>query len=128
MEEEELLKTSGHLTETVGWLAIESGGGNWNGFDYQAGNTGTRIDHTWDTINFEPGFEQAPNLFASLASFRGGDSAGLRYSNLDSSQVQIKVEEDQSRDVEIGHVTEVVNFLAIAGSGDLSALAYEPNF
>ncbi len=128
MEEEELLKPSGHLTETVGWLAIESGSGSWNGFEYQAGNTGTRIDHTWDTINFEPSFEQAPNLFASLASYRGVNSAGLRYSNLDSSQVQIKVEEDQSLDPEIGHVTEVVDFLAIAGSGDLSALAYEPNF
>lgn len=128
MEEEELLRPSGHLTETVGWLAIESGSGNWNGFDYQAGNTGTRIDHTRDTINFEPSFEQVPNLFASLASFRGGDSAGLRYSDLGSSQVQIKVEEDQSLDDEIGHVTEAVDFLAIAGSGDLSALAYEPNF
>ncbi len=128
MEEEELLRPSGHLTETVGWLAIESGSGNWNGFDYQAGNTGTRIDHTRDTINFEPSFEQVPNFFASLASFRGGDSAGLRYSNLGSSQVQIKVEEDQSLDNEIGHVTEAVDFLAIAGSGDLTALAYEPNF
>ena len=128
MEEEELLKHSGHLTETVGWLAIESGSGNWDGFEYQAGNTGTIIDNTWDTINFEPGFEQAPNLFASLASFQGADSAGLRYSNLGSSQVQIKVEEDQSRDNEVAHITEAVDFLAIAGSGDLSALAYEPNF
>ena len=124
MEEEELLKPSGHLTETVGWLAIESGSGSWNGLKYQASHTGTRIDHTWDTINFGTSFEQAPNLFASLASYRGGDSAGLRYFNLGSSQVQIKVEEDQSLDSEIAHITEAVDFLAIAGSGSLSALAY----
>ncbi len=126
MEEEELLKPSGHATETVGWLAIESGSGDWGGLEYQAGHTGTNIDHTWDTIDFEPNFEQAPNFFASLASYRGSDSAGLRYHNLGSSEVQIKVAEDQSRDSEISHITEAVDFLAIAGSGNLSATPYDP--
>ncbi|MEM7590757.1 MAG: CAP domain-containing protein [Cyanobacteria bacterium P01_A01_bin.83] len=126
MEEEELLKNSGHAKETVGWLAIETGSGNWNGFDYQAGHTGTRINHTWDTINFQQGFEQAPSLFASVASFRGQDPIGLRYRNLGSSSVQIELEEDQSLDSEIGHTVESVDFLAIAGSGNLSAMAYDP--
>ena len=128
MEEEELLKSSGHSTETVGWLAIESGSGDWDGLEYKAGHTGNRIDHTWDTINLGTNFEQAPNFLASLASYQGGDPAGLRYTNLGSSQVQIKVEEDHSVDSEIAHITESVDFLAIAGSGDLSALAYEPSF
>ncbi|MEM8722593.1 MAG: CAP domain-containing protein [Cyanobacteria bacterium P01_G01_bin.39] len=126
MEEEELLKNSGHAKETVGWLAIETGSGNWNGFDYQAGHTGTRIDHTWDTINFKQSFEEAPSLFASVASFRGGDPVGLRHRNLGSSSVQIELEEDQSLDSEIGHTLESVDFLAIAGSGNLSAMAYDP--
>lgn len=125
LEEEELLKPTGHATETIGWLAIESGSGAWDGLQYQAGKTGTRIDHTWDTITFEQSFEDTPNLFASLASYRGGDSAGLRYLNLGSSDVQIKVEEDRSQDHELSHTVEAVDYLAIAGSGNLSATPYD---
>lgn len=123
LEEEELLKYSGHATETVGWLAIESGSGDWDGLEYEAGRTGQNINHTWDTIDFEQGFSQTPNLLASLSSFRGRDSAGLRYTNLGSSTVQIKVEEDKSRDLEVSHIGESVDFLAIAGSGNLSAIS-----
>ena len=123
MEEEEALKSSGHGTETIGWLAIESSSGSWSGLDYQAGSTGTEIDHTIDTINFGQSFDETPKLMASLSSFNGGDSAGLRYKNLGTSSVQLKVEEDRSLDNEIGHVRESVDFLAIAGSGDLSAIA-----
>ena len=127
MEEEEALKHSGHKTETLGWLAIEPGSGSWNGLEYQAERTGVDIDHTWDTISFEPTFDTAPNLLASLSSFRGGDSAGLRYRNLDTAEVQLKVEEDRSLDNETRHVNEIVDFLAIAGSGDLTAVAYDPS-
>ena len=45
LEEEEALKNSGHATETVGWLAIESGQGNWGELEYQAGNTGNSVNH-----------------------------------------------------------------------------------
>lgn len=122
MEEEEALKFSGHATETVGWLAIETGSGDWDGLDYQAGTTGSKIDHTWDMVSFGETFEEAPNLLASLSSFNGGDSSGLRYRSLGASEVQIKVEEDRSLDDEIVHTLESVDYLAIAGSGDLSAI------
>lgn len=126
MEEEEALKYSGHSQETLGWLAMESGSGNWDGLEYEVAHTGKRINHTWDTINFSENIDETPSLFASLASFNGGDPAGLRYQNSSTSQVQIKLEEDQSLDSETSHTAESVDFLAIAGSGDLTAMAYEP--
>ena len=126
MEEEEALKKSGHLTETVGWLAIESGTGDWGDLEYQAGHTGNVVNHRGYNLDFDADFETNPLLFASLASFNGGDSAGLRYRNLNNTQVNIMVEEDQSLDSEIGHVNEIVDFLAISGTGDLAAIAYEP--
>ena len=121
MEEEEALKNSGHGTETVGWLAMEAGSGTWDGLDYQAGSTGTNIDHTFGTVDFDRTFDEAPNLLARLSSYNGENSAGLRYDSLGTSGVQLKVEEDQSFDREINHVDEMVDFLAIAGLGDLSA-------
>lgn len=124
LEAEEVLKSSTHERETVGWLAIESGSGSWDGLDYQVGQIGESIDHNWQTVDFAEDFAQAPNLFASISSFKGSDSAGLRYDSLGTGSVQLKVEEDQSFDLEIGHVLESVDFLAIAGSGNLSATPY----
>jgi len=126
MEEEEALKNSGHVEERVGWLAIETGVGSWDGIDFQAAHTGARIDHIWDDISFSGDFESAPNLLASVATFKGSDPVGLRYNNLGASGAQIKLEEDRSADSEVSHVRESVDFLAIAGSGSLSAVAYDP--
>lgn len=126
MEEEENLEKSGHAAEEIGWLAIESGSGSWNGLDYEVGRTGAVVDHTWDTISFEQSFEQAPNLFASISSYRGADPVGLRYFGLGASEVRLKAEEDMSFDREIRHYREAVDFLAIAGSGSLIATPYDP--
>ena len=102
---------------------METGSGSWSGFDYEVGSTAEVVDDSWDTINFGQTFDRTPNLLASLSSYVGADPAGLRYRNLGSSQVQMKVEEDTSLDSEIGHVDESVDFLAIAGTGNLSAVS-----
>jgi|GEM_PF-2317941 len=126
MEEEEALKSSGHGRESIGWLAIETGTGQWDDLDFQAGHTGKRIDHTWDNINFAQSFDSLPSLFASVATYRNSDPVGLRYNRLGSSSAQIKLEEDRSFDAEIGHTKESVDFLAIAGAGSLSATSHDP--
>lgn len=126
MEEEEALKNSGHATETVGWLAIESGVGNWGELEYQAGHTGNSVNHQGYDLNFSQDFSNEPHLLASLASFNGSDSAGLRYQNLSDTSVTIVLEEDQSKDSEMNHINEIVDFLAVSGTGDLTATAYEP--
>ncbi|MEM7591428.1 MAG: hypothetical protein AAF383_07900, partial [Cyanobacteria bacterium P01_A01_bin.83] len=126
MEEEDALKASGHATETVGWLAIDAGQGTWGDLQYQAGNTGREVTHRPYSLNFEQDFVSEPSLFASLASYYGGDASGLRYQNLNENQVQIMIEEDQSLDSERNHTREIVDFLAISGNGDLNAFAYEP--
>lgn len=125
MEEEEALRHSGHATEKVGWLALESGTGDLGDIQYQAGHTEELVNHRGYTLNFDSNFDSEPSLFASIASFNGGDSAGLRYKNLDNKHVRIILEEDRSLDSEIAHVNEVVDFLAIEGIGDLIASAYE---
>ena len=126
LEEEEALKPSGHMTETVGWLAIESGAGTWNGIEYQASHTGNEVTQAWHDLNLEENLTDNPYLFASLASYDGVDSAGLRYRNLNNAQLQIMIEEDRSLDSEIFHTTEIVDFFAIADLGELTATAYEP--
>ena len=120
LEEEELYKSSGHGTETIAWLAISPGQGNWDGNEFIAGNTGDTVTHNWHTIDFANNFTNAPKFLGNLASFDGPDSAGLRYQNLTNGNVQIMIEEDTSNDNEQNHTTEDINFLAIEADGNLT--------
>ena len=121
MEEEEARQNSGHVGETIGWFAIESGAGIWEGNLYEAGNTGDRINHEFAKIEFTSEFASTPNFLATLATYDGTDPASLRYRNLTEDSVRIKIEEERSADSEIWHTTEDINFFAIEGEGILSA-------
>ncbi len=122
MEEEEANKNTGHANETIGYMAMSGGSGNWSGLNYTAGYSGDRITDNWGTVNFGAGFTQTPQILASLATYDGSDPAGIRRRNLSNNQVQFKVEEDTSADAEMAHTTENVSFLAIEGSGILEAV------
>ena len=120
MEEEEALNTA-HDKETLGWMAISPGKGSWNGLSYQAGSTGDRVTHNWSMLQFDNSFDQPPQLLASLATYDGSDSAGIRYRNLNGQGVEMMVEEDTSQDSETRHTTENIDFLSISGNGVLTA-------
>lgn len=116
MEEEEKKQNSGHTSESVGWLAIESGSGDWGGINYQVGQTGDTVTQNWASIDLD-GFNSSLNFLASIASYDGRDPAGIRYQNLQNNSVEIKIEEDTSADAETRHTTEIVSFLALQGEG-----------
>lgn len=122
IQEQDSLIGSGHTTETMGYVAIEAGTGQWSGLDYEVGLTGNFVDHTFDTLNFS-GIDMGPQLIASVASYNGADAVGLRYQNLGSSSVQLKLREDTTADSEIGHLKEKVSYFAIEGTGLLEGFA-----
>lgn len=126
MEEEEANEGSGHATETIGYLAIEPGAGESEGFTYYADNTGDTVGSNWTEVDFNGLFSEAPQILAGISSYDGFDPAGLRYRNLDPTRVEFKVEEEQSVDDELSHTRETVDFLTIAGSGSLSATPIDP--
>ena len=120
LEEEEAYLNSGHETETIAWLAISPGQGNWDGNTFIARNTGDQVNHNWHTIDFGSNFSNAPKFLGNIATYDGSDSSGLRYQNLTKGRVQVMIEEDTSNDSETGHTTENVNFLAIEATGTLT--------
>ncbi len=74
-------------------------------------------------------FTETPQVLASIASYDGGDSSGLRSREItgaNGTNIEIKIEEDRSLDNEMWHTTEDVNFFAIEGTGLLTAEVYEP--
>ena len=123
LEEEEAYLNTGHGAETIAWLAISPGQGNWDGNTFMAGNTGDQVTHRWHTLDFGHTFNNAPNFLGNIAGYDGGDSSGLRYRNLRNGRVEIMIEEDTSKDSEINHTTEDVNFFAIAKTGILTGSA-----
>jgi len=123
LQEEEVLNSGAHATETVGYLAIAAGSGTWSGNAYQAGRSADSLTDSFSPVNYEAGlFGSAPRLLASLG-FDGVDPAHLRFRNATAAGVQLKVEEEQSFDAETIHTTEAADFLAVEGSGLLSAIA-----
>jgi RHS repeat-associated protein len=123
--EEDDAQTTPHGIETIGWLAIEPGTGMWSGHKYEAAKTADAVTQDWYTISFSQSFSQAPRFVAGVATYDGGDGAYLRYdrTSLTASGVQVMIEEDTTYDSETDHTTEVVHYLAIEGSGTLTATA-----
>ena len=119
LEEEEAYLNTGHGAETIAWLAISPGQGDWDGNTFIAGNTGDQVTHNWHTIDFGNVFNNTPKLFGNIATHDGPDSAGLRHRNLSNGNVQIKIDEDTSKDRETNHTTEDIDYFAIEASAFL---------
>lgn len=119
MEEEEKLMASAHAEEAIGYLAMSEGNGEWGELTYEAGTTGDSITHNKRWIKFDGDFATKPNFMAGVASYDGADPVGVRQIFINANGVSLKLEEDKSKDSEIKHIHETVNFLALSGDGFL---------
>lgn len=115
--EEEGDSTSGHGTETLGWIAVESGSGTWEAVPYEVGKTADAVTDSWYPINFTQGYTAAPVFLVWMQTRDGPDSSGMRADLLTNSSVAVKVEEDTTYDGETGHITEIVGYVAVEQPG-----------
>jgi len=115
--EEEGNSTTSHGTETIGWIAVEKGTGEIDGIIgilYEFGNTTDSVeglDNGWYRQNFSQSFSSTPLFIGWMQTTDGGDSSGVRYKDLDSSGVNLIIEEDTTYDDEKSHATEIVGYL-----------------
>ena len=65
-----------------------------------------------DFGNTFAGAPDAPALLADMQTFDGVDTAVVRHAALDAAGATLYVEEERSRDAEMGHTTEVVGVVA----------------
>jgi len=119
--EKDEASTVSHGLESVGWIAIEPGSGTWNGHGYVTGQTPNAVTDAWYTLSFGSSMN-APRFFAAIRSYSGGNNSALRYTGLSSTAVQIRVEEDTTLDPETDHISEVVDYLVLSGSGLLTGV------
>ena len=112
--------TTQHATETIGFLAIEAGTHATGSLLLEAHATPTSVTHDWHVVSFDRQYGTAPGLLSSLNSYTGSNNAHVRYQNVSSGSVELKIGEDISHDTEINHSGESVAYVAIAGSGPLT--------
>lgn len=112
--------------EEIGLIVIESGSGNINGLNYEAGLgtdsiKGLNVSNT--PYNFTQAFLNAPQIaVVSLSGMDGGDGGWSVLHNTDSltpSTIKVGIDEDQISNTERGHTTEQVGYFAIDFSGSI---------
>ena len=75
--------------------------------------TGNSVTHATTTVEFAGSFSQAPLVYTDMQTTDGGDSSTLRTLQVTSLDLQVTVEEEQSKDSEILHTSEDAGFIAI---------------
>lgn len=95
----------------VGYVATSPGSGTINGIPFTGGvNAQTGDTLAEGRVSFSI---PMPAVFGQITSYRGGDTAALRYQE-DKDGARFKVEEEKSLDDEVVHVDEEVRWLAIS--------------
>lgn len=96
-----------HAAETVGYIAIQTGG------DASSGTAGLfgGVDENTDTLSLGDNFTQGV-VVAETQTINGGDTATVMIDGQTSSTVGLFVEEEQSQDSETNHVDETVGVVA----------------
>lgn len=106
-----------HLEEDVAWIAMETGTQS-EDIPFEVGSA--LVDDTFGQVNFSQSFSQSPNFIASVQSFNENNPIALRYQNLNTNNVQIKLEEEISMDPETTHGPETIGFVALESSGNVT--------
>ncbi len=112
LQEQEINKKR-HSTETIGYIAWEPGSGTISELPFEVGFTGTSVTHKWFELDFQSELMDVPFFFAAMQTNEGGNTAVVRYQDISNSSVYVKIEEEQSKDQEVGHTGEDVGYLLI---------------
>lgn len=117
---EEQLEDGVHVGETLSYMAFEVGEGTIGDKSISVINTGRTVDHNWSDIDFSARstFDNSPLVFAQVQTMFGADPAFVRYRNLTEGSVQVKLQEEQSKDMETAHIVESIGALFIESAGD----------
>ncbi|MCD4762994.1 MAG: hypothetical protein K8R28_03105, partial [Desulfobacterales bacterium] len=113
MQEQELNRQI-HTIETISYIAWEPSSGTVGNLTFEVDKTDDVITHNLQTIVYNETFMATPVFLADMQTTDGWDTANLRQQNKDLYGIDIKITEEQSRDSEIYHTTEVVGYMVFA--------------
>jgi len=101
-----------HWPERLDYIAWEPSSGVIDGLKYEVGTTDNAVTDSVYELPFSVAFDNAPMFVADMQTTDGGDTAVVRWTGFESEFVDLWVQEEQSRDAEMAHTTEVVGYFA----------------
>jgi hypothetical protein len=113
MQEQELNSQS-HITETISYIAWEPSSGTVGDLTFEVEKTDDVMRDRLTTIHYNETFMNPPVFLADMQTTDGRDTANLRWQNKDFYGIDVKIAEEQSRDSETSHTTEVVGYMVFA--------------
>ncbi len=100
-----------HATEDIGWIAIDNAGSPESGF--LVGETTNSVNHNVTTIDFGGTFSNIPVFVHDQQTRDGGDTSYSQSSFVTTTNAGVYVGEEQSRDSEVWHTSEVIGYYAL---------------
>ena len=116
LQEQESSKSGHYADETVSYIAWEPSSGEVDGMNYIVDSTFNEVTHKFSNIGFYPVFNNAPVFMADMQTTNGGDTANVRWQNKTGEGVEVQIDEEQSQNTEVNHITEVVGYMAFSFS------------
>lgn len=115
--QEEQRQDNKHFEEKIAYLAWETGSGVDSGLRYEVSRSKDNVTNYWRTVLFNNEFSTLPFFLADMQTMDGGDTAAIRYKKLRSDGVKVRVQEEQSKDKEVSHTSEVVGYIVVGADG-----------
>ena len=112
--QEQERNTKKHATETIGYIAWEPSMGTMDGLTYEVSKTSNSVKDKFYTIQFEQNFINTPMFIADMQTGDGMNTANIRWQNKDAYAVEVCIDEEQSKDVEIKHTTEAAGYMVFS--------------
>jgi hypothetical protein len=112
--QEQERNTKKHATETIGYIAWEPSVGAIDSLTFEINKTSDSVKHNFYTIQFEQNFMNAPMFIADMQTGDGMNTANVRWQNKDAYAVEVQIDEEQSKNNEIKHGTEVVGYMVFS--------------
>lgn len=103
-----------HAKETVSYIAWEPGSGTVDALQYRVANTAKKVTQAWYPVTFSPAHTDAPLVLADMQTTANTDSCSLRIQNVLASGFTVKVQEEQSKDLETSHAAETVGYISVS--------------
>ena len=102
-----------HFSEEAGYVAWEPSAGSLGDLLFEIGRTSDSVTQTFQGLNFYEPFSSPPVFLAGMQTTDGPDTASVRCQNKQADGIEIKVEEEKSRDTETNHTTEVIGYMIL---------------
>ncbi|QBQ54429.1 fibronectin type III domain-containing protein [Nitrosococcus wardiae] len=109
--QEQEANSDGHAYESVDYIAAEPSVGMAGAIPFEIGRTEDNMDHKFRLVSFLNSYANNPIAILDLQTSDGMDTASLRWDNLTSNSVTVKVDEEQSMGDETYHTSEVVGYI-----------------